>query len=92
MAKTRAKPSLHRDSFLAYRDRFVTVLSSGYAYSLNRRAVRRQRKRKPKPVFVKEFYHDVTVFSPLSGLDHLDNFIMTQEYSSIYRDLRPPNA
>jgi hypothetical protein len=39
MAKTRAKPSLHRDSFLAYRDRFVAVLASGYAYSLNRRAV-----------------------------------------------------
>jgi hypothetical protein len=38
-AKTRAKPSLHRDSFLAYGDRFVAVLSSGYAYSLNRRAV-----------------------------------------------------
>jgi hypothetical protein len=31
-AKNRAKPSLHRDSFLAYRDRFVAVLSSGYAY------------------------------------------------------------
>jgi hypothetical protein len=26
MAKTRAIPSLHRDSFLAYRDRFVAVL------------------------------------------------------------------
>ena len=38
-AKTRAKPSLHRDSFLTYRDRFVAVLASGYAYSLNRRAV-----------------------------------------------------
>jgi hypothetical protein len=46
MAKTRAKPSLHRDSFLAYRDRFVAVLASGYAYSLNRRAVvRNARKR-----------------------------------------------
>jgi len=43
MAKTRAKPSMHRDNFLAYRDRFVEVLSSGYAYSLNRRAVRRHR-------------------------------------------------
>ena len=37
--KNHAVPSLHRDSFLAYRDRFVAVLSSGYAYSLNRRAV-----------------------------------------------------
>ena len=34
-AKTRAKPSLHRDSFLVppeAGDRFVAVLSEGYAY------------------------------------------------------------
>jgi len=30
--KNCAIPSLHRDSFLAYRDRFVAVLSSGNAH------------------------------------------------------------
>ncbi len=32
IAKTRAIPSLHRDSFVAYRDSFVAVLASGNAY------------------------------------------------------------
>ena len=47
IAKTRAKPALHRDNFLAYRDRFMAVLSSGYAYSLNRRAVRQHTDHDP---------------------------------------------
>jgi len=32
--KNRAVPFLHRDSFLAYRDRFAAVLSSGNAYEI----------------------------------------------------------
>jgi len=33
-----------------------------------------------------QFYHDVTNPTHLSGLVHLDNFIMTRHFSSIYRD------
>ena len=32
---------------------------------------------KSQPVFVRESYHDVTVFYSLSGLGHLDSFTMT---------------
>jgi len=38
-AKTRAIPSWHRDSFLAYRDKLLTVLASGNTTSLYCRAV-----------------------------------------------------
>jgi hypothetical protein len=38
-AKTRAIPSLHRDSFLAKVPGLCPVLASGNGYSLNRRAV-----------------------------------------------------
>jgi hypothetical protein len=37
--KNHAIPSLHRDSFVAYRDKLVAVLASGNAYKPYRRAV-----------------------------------------------------
>jgi hypothetical protein len=33
-----------------------------------------------------QFYHDWTTSHSLSGLSHLDNFIMTLDFSSVYRD------
>jgi|GEM_PF-7057686 len=38
---------------------------------------------KPHPVFVREFHLDVTTFSHLPGLFHLDNFIMTLQLLSV---------
>jgi len=36
---------------------------------------------------LRQFYHDGTTPAHQSGLNHLDNFIMTRKLSSIYRDL-----
>jgi hypothetical protein len=34
----------------------------------------------------RQFYHEVTILCHLAGLFHLDNFIVTRNFSSVYRD------
>jgi hypothetical protein len=41
---------------------------------------------------LRQFYHDGTTSYRLSGLSHLDNFIMTRKLSSIYRDFAKTHA
>jgi hypothetical protein len=40
----------------------------------------------------RQFYHDGTIPAHLSGLSHLDNFIMTRKLSSISRDFAKTHA
>jgi len=40
----------------------------------------------------RQFYHDWTTPAHLSGLSHLDNIIMTQKLSSIYRAFAKTHA
>jgi hypothetical protein len=39
-----------------------------------------------------QFYHDGTNPFSLSGLSHLDNFIMTRKLSFVYRDFAKTHA
>jgi len=41
---------------------------------------------------LRQFYHDETTPAHLSGLSHLDNFIMTRKLSSTYRDIAKTHA
>jgi hypothetical protein len=41
---------------------------------------------------LRQFYLDGTNPAHLSGLSHLDNFIMTRKLSSIYRDFAKTHA
>jgi len=79
-----------------HRDQWVLVRLPGLAKKLgtstrsptqlNRRAVRRQSGPTRQPVFVRKFRHDVTIFCHLSGLLHLDSFIITWQLLLIYQD------
>jgi len=41
---------------------------------------------------LRQFYRDGTTPAHLSGLYHLDNFIMTRKLSSVYRDFAKTHA
>ena len=80
--KNHAIPSLHRDSFLAYRDRFVAVLSSGNTTSPYCRAVK-SNARAPKIISSHSKYSSRLLKGARNPLFNLIHNVTRQIISSI---------